>query len=287
MIVYIKQTERIKFINKLFRMFNTEKIENKTIIYLPMNKKTRKKQQEKIIEKLSQYLYKNSIKDVVLETKLMTNELVKNILYSNNINILDGTKLSKFLVYNVIEKIYKYKNKNIQAGEVTLLINENNAVNIENIFTIAKNLKRLNIITNNTKKFKKIVDYLYNELGIIIKLTNNMKLNLKSSDIIVNIDFTEEAINKLEIPNNGIIVNVPKNINIKPKKFLGVNVKEWEIEVPRTYTLEDFNDKIMYEANILKKPETKVFEQIAEDNVEIKSLIGVNGVINSKEFRCV
>lgn len=287
MIVYIKQTERIKFINKLFRLFNTEKIENKTIIYLPMNKKTRKKQQEKIIEKLSQYLYKNSIKDVVLETKLMTNELVKNILYSNNINILDGTKLSKFLVYNVIEKIYKYKNKNIQAGEVTLLINENNAVNIENIFTIAKNLKRLNIITNNTKKFKKIVDYLYNELGIIIKLTNNMKLNLKSSDIIVNIDFTEEAINKLEIPNNGIIVNVPKNINIKPKKFLGVNVKEWEIEVPRTYTLEDFNDKIMYEANILKKPETKVFEQIAEDNVEIKSLIGVNGVINSKEFRCV
>lgn len=286
MVVYIKQTKHIKLINKVFKILNIKEIDNKTIIYLPMNEKTRKKRQERIIKKLSEYLYKNSIKNVVLENKLMINELVKNILYSNNINILDGTKLSKFLVYNVIQKIYKYKNKNIQSGEITLLINENNTVNIENIFTIAKNLKRLNIVTNNTKKFRKIVDYLYNELGIIIKLTGNMKINLKSSDIIVNIDFSEEAINKLDIPRNSIIVNIPKNININSKKFLGVNVKDWEIEVPKNYALEDFNDSIMYEANILKKPEMKVFEQIANDNIEIKNLIGVNGVINSKEFCC-
>lgn len=286
MVVYIKQTEHIKLINKVFKISKIKEIDNRTVIYLPMNEKTRKRRQERIIKKLSEYLYKNSIKNVVLENKLMSNELVKNILYSNNINILDGTKLSKFLVYNVIQKIYKYKNKNIQSGEITLLINENNTVNIENIFTIAKNLKRLNIVTNNTKKFRKIVDYLYNELGIIIKLTSNMKINLKSSDIIVNIDFPEEAINKLDIPRNSIIVNIPKNININSKKFLGVNVKDWEIEVPKNYALEDFNDSIMYEANILKKPEMKVFEQIANDNIEIKNLMGVNGVINSKEFCC-
>lgn len=284
MLVYIKQTERIKFITKLFKILRMQEIEKKTIIYLPMNKKTKPKTQGKIANKLRKYLYNNSIKNVVLDKELMENEIIKNILYSYNINILDGTKLSKFLVYNIIEKIYKYKNKNIQAGEITLLVNENNSINIENIFTIAQNVKRLNIITNNTNKFRKVVDYLYNELGILIKLTNNMKLNLNSSDIIVNIDFTEEEVNKLDIPRNSIIVNIPKNINIKSKKFVGVNVKDWEIEVPKSYTLQDFEDTIMYETSILKKSEMKIFEQIQQDDITIKKLIGVNGVINSKEF---
>ena len=81
-------------------------------------------------------------------------------MYSNNINILDGTRLSKFLVFNVIEKVFEYKQKNIQAGEVTLLVNENNEVNIQTIIKLAQSVKRLNIVTNNTKKFNKIAEYI-------------------------------------------------------------------------------------------------------------------------------
>jgi len=285
MIIYVKQFEKREPIYTLFNIFKRENIEDKIIINVPINKKSRKRKVEKVFEKLSKYLYNNNIKDIVIENELMQNETAKNTLYSNNINIIDGTKLSKQLTYSVVKKIYEYKGKNIETGEITILANDNNEITIQTIKQIAQNVKRLNIISNNIKKFRKLVDYLYKELGILIKLSNNAKTNLKNTDIIVNMDFPEEQLNKLDIPNNEIIVNVPKNINIKSKKFAGINIKNWEIEVPNTYTMEKFDSNIIYEASLYKKPISKIAEQIQNDNVQIKNLIGVNGIINPKEFK--
>jgi len=284
MIIYVKELEEKKPMYTLFNILKAEKIEDKAFIYLPINKKSSKRKIEKVFEKLSKYLYNNNLKNIVLEKELMQNEKAKNILYSNNINILDGETLSRYLIYIVIQKIYEYKNKKIEAGEITLLINENDPINTETIKQIAQNVKRLNIITNNIKKFRKIVEYLYNELGILIKLSNNIKTNLKSTDIIVNIDFPEELINKLEIPNQAIILNIPKNININTKKFAGINIKTWETQIPEEYKLESFETKTIYEASLYKKPVNKIFEQIQNDNIKIVNLIGVNGIINPKEF---
>lgn len=284
MIIYVKQFEKAKFIYKLFAIFKKEQIDGKTLIYIPINNKSRPRTVKRILEKLSKYFYINNIKNIVLEEKLMQNEEAKNILYSYNINILDGTKLSKLMIYNTVQKIYQYKKSKIETGEITILTNENNEINLQNINILAKNAKRINIITNNTRKFKKTVDYLYEELGILIKLSSNMKININSTDIIINMDFTEEALNKINIPNKAIIINIPKNINIKSKKFLGVNIKNWEIEIPSQYKIEGFDDKIIYEATLYQKPVIKAFEQIEKDKIKIKNFIGINGEINKKEF---
>ena len=55
-----------------------------------------------------------------------------------------------------------------------------------NIVFIAEHVKRLNIVTNNLNKFKKIEDYLYNELGITINISNNKKQSLLKSNLIFN-----------------------------------------------------------------------------------------------------
>lgn len=284
MIIYVKQFEKAKFIYKLFAIFKKDQINGKTLVYIPINNKSRPRTVKRIMEKLSKYFYINNIKNIVLEEKLMQNEEAKNILYSYNINILDGTKLSKLMIYNIVQKIYQYKKSKIETGEITILTNENNEINLQNINILAQNAKRINIITNNTKKFKKTVDYLYEELGILIKLSSNMKSNINSTDIIINMDFTEEALNKINIPNKAIIISIPKNINIKSKKFLGVNIKNWKIEIPSQYKIEGFNNKIVYEATLYQKPIIKAFEQIEKDKIKIKSLIGINGEINKKEF---
>lgn len=284
MIIYIKQTKKPKLIYKTLSIFKTDTIEDKTIIYLPINNKTRKKKTEKVMEKLSQFFYEKAIKNVVLEQELEQNETIKNVLYSNNINILDGTRLSKFLVFNVIEKIFEYKQKNIQAGEVTLLVNENNEVNIQTIIKLAQSVKRLNIVTNNTKKFNKIAEYIYEELGMIIKNTNNVNFNLASSDIIINLDFPQEGINRIKLPNQATLINIPKNIKIKSKKFSGINIKDWKIKVPEEYEMPGFTSTHIYEASIYNKTSKQIFEQIEQDQIEIEELIGVNGKINTKEF---
>ena len=284
MIIYIKQTKKPKLIYKTLSIFKTDTIEDKTIIYLPINNKTRKKKTEKVMEKLSQFFYEKAIKNVVLEQELEQNETIKNVLYSNNINILDGTRLSKFLVFNVIEKVFEYKQKNIQAGEVTLLVNENNEVNIQTIIKLAQSVKRLNIVTNNTKKFNKIAEYIYEELGMIIKNTNNVNFNLASSDIIINLDFPQEGINRIKLPNQATLINIPKYIKIKSKKFSGINIKDWKIKVPEEYEMPRFTSTHIYEASIYNKTSKQIFEQIEQDQIEIEELIGVNGKINTKEF---
>lgn len=285
MIVYVRQLYKQSLINKIFSTLKIEEANGKTIINLPINSKSRVRRIKRITEKLCKYLYKNNIKNVVLEQELFNNEEVKNILYSNNENILEGAKLAKLLVYKVIKKVFNLKNKNIQAGEVTILANQNDEITVEHIMQIAKDAKRLNIITSNTKKFENLEDYLFKELGILIKITNNLKFNLKSSDVIVNMDFPEETLNKLAMPNNATIINVQKGIDIYSKKFAGINIKSWEINIPREIKQEGFIDSHLYEAKLFTMTTMKAFEQIEKDNISIKKLIGKNGTINKKEFK--
>lgn len=284
LIEYIKENKEAKLAYKIFNIFKLEKIENKSVISIPINQKTRTKKIEQNAEKLSKYLYNNNIKHVVLSTELMKIEKLKNILYSNNINILEGKNLSKFLTYNIIQKIYEYKKTKIEAGEITILVNENNETNIRNIIKIAQNVKRLNIITAETRKFRKIVEYLYNELGILIKLTNNIKINLTSSDIILNIDFPEEWVNQLNIPSNVTIVSIPNEIKIFSKRFAGINIKNWNVEIPDKYKFNEFETNILYEATLYNKQIDEIYEQIASDEIKIKNLLGINGEINKAEF---
>ena len=149
---------------------------------------------------------------------------------------------------------------------------------------IAKDIKKLNIVTENIAQFKKVVDYLYNGIGILINVSNNLKINLKSSDVIVNIDFSEELLNKLNIPSNAVILNIPSNINIRTKKFTGINIKSLEINIPDNYMLEGFSNISLYEAKIYEKKYMQVEEQIQKDKINVKYLIGVNGIINKNDF---
>ena len=70
MIIYIKQTKKPKLIYKTLSIFKTDTIEDKTIIYLPINNKTRKKKTEKVMEKLSQFFYEKAIKNAINTYKI-------------------------------------------------------------------------------------------------------------------------------------------------------------------------------------------------------------------------
>ena len=55
MIIYVKQFEKAKFIYKLFAIFKKEQIDGKTLIYIPINNKSRPRTVKKILEKLGKY----------------------------------------------------------------------------------------------------------------------------------------------------------------------------------------------------------------------------------------
>ena len=280
-IIYITNLNKRDVKNRLLNKLKIEKINDKTIIYLPIMDNSSKRKKIKAGEKLIKYLLKNNIKAVVISNNL---EDIKTELRKAKIKIIDGTILNKFLIQLLIKKIFEYKSKTLQIGEITFLINNTDDIIIKNIQNIAQKMKKINIITTDINKLKKTVDDLYDELGIIIRISNNFRINIENSDIIVNLDFTEKMVNECNIPRNTIIINLPKNININQKKFSGINIKDWRIDVPKEYRLEGFNEYSVYEADIYGRTTNQIFEKIQKDNIKIINLIGKNGIIKKQEF---
>lgn len=110
-------TEQIKL--KTANVFNTVKIclENeKTLIYLPMleENKVKDKKMIRIAKKLNKKLYDNNIENVVLSTTLNKNQVLKQKLYCENINILNGRELFLLLIPEIVEYILRIQKKKLE-----------------------------------------------------------------------------------------------------------------------------------------------------------------------------
>lgn len=173
------------------------------------------------------------------------------------------------------------------CGEVSLLVNDFTQINREIIIDVAKSIKRLNIITNHIEKCQKIEKYLYNEFGIMLNISNNKRKSLLKSEIILNIDFPEEVINKYRIYDNSIIININEKIDLKSKRFNGININYYKIQIPNEYNLDGFQSEIIYESLIYGKNYKDIKKEIINDKIEINRLIGNNGIITRNEIKMI
>ncbi len=273
-------------IKKIFNIVEFSEDNGKTTITLPLFKsnKIRNKKIIKVAKRINKKLYDNNIENVVLSNYLEENEILKQKLYCQNINILDGRYLFYLLIPEIIEYILKRQKVKLQNGEVTLLINDFTQNNAKIITYIAQNVKRVNIVTNHSNKFKKIEDYLYNELGVILNITNNKSKSLSNANLIINIDFPEEIINKYEINSNAIIVNIFNEIKIRAKKFNGININYYKACIPKEYQIDGFQKNLVYESSIYKYSYENARKDIIANKIRIKKLVGINGDISENEF---
>ena len=273
-------------IKKLFNIVEFSEDKGKTTIILPLFKSNIIKDKKiiKIAKKINRKLYDNNIENVVLSNYLEENEILKQKLYCQNINILDGRYLFYLLIPEIVDYILKRQKKKLENGEITLLINDFTENNARIITYIAQSVKRVNIVTNHSNKFKKLEEYLYNELGIILNITNNKNKSLANAGLIINIDFPEEIINKYEINSNAIIVNIFNEIKIRAKKFNGININYYKAYIPKKYKMEGFKDNLIYESSIYKYNYENARKDIITNKIKIKKLIGINGDISENEF---
>lgn len=121
----------------------------------------------------------------------------------------------------------------------------------------------------------------------MITVANNKRKSLAKAKIILNVDFPTELVNKYNIYEEAIIINLRGNVKINSKRFNGININDYEI----TYSnndiyFEDYNiieryyKKDIYEALIYKKqPFESIMKKIRKDKVKIVQLIGNNTVI--------
>lgn len=301
----------ILWYKKTFNIFEIKNIDNMVICDIPYTKELKEDKLKRISKKVCKKFFtdfqlknykkqiikipkfKNEyfINKVVLSKEIEQNEILKNEINKYKIDILNGRWLFKYLIINILEYISKNQNIPLEEKNVSILINNNNDINLNLIVLLAKRVKRLNIITSNISKFKFIEEKLYNEYGIAVGISNNRRKSLLKTDIIVNIDFNEDLLNKYKIDRNAVIINTNEKVNIYTKLFNGINVNYYNIRYNDINIFNEndmnkyFNSTVLYESYIYRKDNLyNILEQINKDNVEITELIGINGKISYKEF---
>ena len=277
---YIKR--KLDKIRNYFFKLEIENFENIILIKIPNTEKY-------VLNKIENYIKIKCVNQVCLCQQLMGNQEFVEFIKSKNVKIFDGRWLFEFLTKNCIEYISSSKNEKMQYQEISFLMNKINSRRVFLLLDVATSVKVLNIITSNIEQFKNIEKRLYENDGIILNVSNNYTKSLIKSDIIINFDFSEEEINKYEIPKKSCIVNLNQDVDIKTKSFDGVKANFYEIQMPTKYMknilLNDFSNEVVYESYIYKNtaPEN-IKKELKQDNIRINFLIGKKDKIRKNEY---
>ena len=274
---YIEKNDKPNWLEK---KLNLIKIQENTVI-VPIDKDTKEKQIEKMSIRTKKIIQKYSTsKKIVLSKEMYKEQIYLNYLNTYGLEIQNGKWLFEILLPEITE--YIIKKKEIEKVNISIMINDLTDIELENIKILARRYKSINIVTNHIEKFKNIEKQLQEE-GIIITITNNKKKSLMKSQIILNIDFPKELINKYNIPDEAIIVNVKGKIKINKKRFNGLNINDYEIDFREDKKNEKalnnkFYLKDLYESELYKKQNiSEIKKKIKTDKVIIKKIILNNG----------
>lgn len=244
------------------KLNKVEKERNRIVIYSELNKKNAKTKL-KIVKKVLKLIKQNE--KIIVSKEIKNDKEFMNLLYSQGLDIYTSKDLFRKLLSKVLDYIINYENLTMEETEIWITTNEY----IEELENLANNYKRINIVTNHIEKFKKIEEKLYDEKGIIVTLTNNKKKSLAKAKIIMNLDFTEETLNKYNIYDKAIIVNFEEKININKKRFNGILIDNYElnqnIDGYEKYYINDIIEDLEFR------------NEINIDDLKINKLITKNG----------
>lgn len=270
------------------------------IAYIKMDKPKGKKLKEKIKYKIRaffDYVYKDKytnnyyISNVKEKTKnkllrKLRQAYVDYIIEENGINInypkLDGKYTLKFMLPEVVKYCFKLTKAKIE--EIFICTNTYSNENIEIIKDLSKNVKVVNIITENSRYL--ILERELEKEGIYITVNNNKRKSLKKAGITINLDFKD--FKEYNINRNMIIIDIKGNLSLN-KSFEGIYIKKAKIttsKVMRVFSeYEKFKKEELIEAEMIKLDKYKtVREYVNINKFTISEVIGTRK-ISKEEFK--
>lgn len=274
---YIKETDKP---SKIAKWLHIVKLENETII-LPITKTSLdEKMAYKLAIKTKTILDKTNSKKLVLSKQVKQQENYVNYLYSYNYEIVDGRWLFQMLLFDVLKYVIKKLKIKEEEIKIGILVNNISDLAIYTIQKLVTKYKYIKIVTNHIERFRNIEEKFSEEQGIFINVGNNKRKILSKTNIILNLDFPTELINRYTINSTATIINFKGNVQIKNKRFNGLNINDYEIDWKTNPHLEEYEAKDVYEAMQYKnQPIEEIFKKIKRDNVTIQYLKGIKTII--------
>ena len=276
---YIQEADKPVIVARIFNIL--EIVDDKIILPIISGEVIDDKRAGILVRKIKKFLDKTGCKTVILSKFLKKQQNFVDLLDVYEINVVGGQWLFSVISSKVLDYIVEKENLKKEETNVSILVNNNDSDYImQNIKNIIRTYNSVNIVTDHIGKFKKFEKDVLEKEGIMITITNNKKKSLVRSKIILNVDFTSGEINKYNIPEEAIIVNLKGNVEINKKRFNGLNINDYEISFEN---FEEFDydksklyfQKDIYEAGIYKKqPYEYIERKIIRDKVKVIELMG-------------
>lgn len=279
--VYIRMNNR-KYKTKFERIIDRfygiriEKIKNGIIIVLP-EKYNKTKSKQKI-------------------NKIIKNEINPYVLYSDELQCLqsenrnfEGKKLMRFLIIQIIEKLFATGRANSFIEDIYVFVNEYSKDNLKIIDDLTGRFKTVNIITPKISKFK-ILERMYERKNVIITVSNNKRKSTRKARYIINFDFDIEMFNKYVIPNDSLIINTYDEILVPNMNFKGIIINNYNIIIDKDINVflneyyGNFELKLLIESFLIQSNYEQAKNYLKKYNIEISEVIGIRGVIDKKEI---
>lgn len=257
-------------------------------MYITGKEKMSKREEKRLIKYINKK--KEQCGCIVLSKSLKNNlEIIEN----TQIPIAEGRWLFKFLVIQILEYISRCQETKIDNLRIALITNNNDNLITYYIEELCRKTKKLKIVTSHREKFHDLEERLYYNDGIVLEISNNRRKALQEVDIIFNFGIEESKINKYRINEKAIIINLKEKVQIKSKRFAGININYYQIDfenrlIESLEWTKEFEKEDLYESYIYRRGNTcDIVRDIVKDNVVIKSLIGNKGEISKKEYKNV
>lgn len=277
---YIQEADKLTFISKWFNLIQLEG--EKIILPIKAEEKIDSKKAQKLAQKTKKIFEKTRSKKIVISEEIQEQEEYMNLLYTYDLEIIEGKWLFEALACQALEYLLKKKAMKKEETKISILVNDLSENMLANVRKIAKEYKMVSIVTNHREKFKKIEKQILEEDGIMITVGNNKKKAIAKAELILNVDFPSELIHQYTIYDKAILLNIRGNVKITNKRFEGITINDYEVVVNREEAF-DYDKKTkykayqIYEAQINKRqPYEELMKQMERDKVEIIALLGTN-----------
>lgn len=268
---------------KSLRKIKSEEMLGEVKVVIPQFTVRKSKKYANIfIQKMKEY----KVQNVVLSCKIAENKDFCRVLEENRTYIVTGRRLGKSIMIKIINDISKYTMYQKEKMSILLLMNEYSLENIELVEQLSSDIKQLNIISRNFSKYEKTANRLFNEYGYVVELYDeNTIKEFKKVNIIINLDFKEDELRKLNFAKNSIVVSLNEKINTIKKGFNGIIINDIDIS-GNIESSQNYRKIALCEAKIYK-PLRKLKENERIFNLEkymINGYIGKRGKITQEEF---
>lgn len=257
-IIYKLKYKSNRIINK--------KIENREYIILPTIN-------NRILKELEKMKNIKCWKNVCVSNNLMDNNEFINFANESNLNIMDGKWLLKNIVDKIVEYIADSRKESLNTYEISILCNKLDGTIVEKIKEICLKVKTCNVLTDNSKQYKKLETELFKEKGVVLNVSSNLKKSAEKSNAIINFDFDNIQIRNCIFSSNAYIINVNKNI--EKSDFEGRNLISYKINMPDKYSrfekyFDSFDNNTLYESFLYKNTSYKnIKKELNQDGAKI------------------